>query len=79
MLQGDEMSRLENLRKARGFSQSQVQNLTGIDRSNYSKIERGRRSLTLDQCVRLALALDSSIDYLLGRTDDPAPYLRASE
>lgn len=71
------MSRLRDLRKNRGFSQRTMQRLTGIDQSNYSKIEREKREPSLDQCIRIALALDTSIDYLLGRTDDPAPYPRA--
>ena len=33
--------RLKDLRKKRGFSQVKIQMLTGIDQSNYSKLERG--------------------------------------
>ena len=56
------MSRLKDLRKAKGLSQLQMQMLTGIDQSDYSKIERGKRNLSFGQCRRIALALDTSMD-----------------
>ena len=68
------MSRLKELRKARGYSQVKMQMLTGIDQSDYSKIENGRRNMSVEQCRRLAAALETSMDYLAGRTDDPRPY-----
>lgn len=73
------MSRLKELRKDCGFSQVKMQMLTGIDQSDYSKIENGKRSMSFEQCRRIALALGTSMDYLAGLTDDPAPYPRASK
>ena len=63
------MSRLRELRKERGFTQVKMQMLTGIDQSAYSKIERGERYLSFEQCRRVALALNTSMDYLAGLTD----------
>ena len=48
--------------------------LTGIDKSDYSKIESGKRNLSFEQNRQLAEALETSMDYLAGRTDEPAPY-----
>ena len=73
------MSRLKKLRKERGFSQIKMQMLTGIDQSDYSKIETGKRSMSFEQCRRVALALETSMDYLVGLTDDPKPYPRSPE
>ena len=58
------MSRLRDLRKERGFTQVKMQMLTGIDQSDYSKLETGKRNFTFEQCRRIALALNTSMDYL---------------
>ena len=73
------MSRLQDLRKERGFTQIKMQMLIGIDQSAYSKIERGERYLSFEQCRRVALALDTSMDYLAGLTDEKKPYPRAEQ
>lgn len=77
MDRGDEMSRLRQLRKERGYTQVKMQMLTGIDQSDYSKIESGKRYYTFEQCVRIAIALDTSMDYLAGITDVKEPYPRS--
>lgn len=73
------MSRMKELREAKGLTQLQMQMLTGIDQSDYSKIKSGRRNLSFGQCRRVALALDTSMDYLAGLTDQPEPYPRAKQ
>lgn len=73
------MCRLRELRKAKGYSQLKMQMLTGIDQSDYSKIESGKRHLSYEQCKRIALALGTSMDYLAGLTDDPKPYPRSQD
>ena len=71
--------RLKQLRKQRGIAQVKMQMLTGIDQSDYSKIESGRRYYTFEQCRRIALALGTSMDYLAGLTDDSRPYPRSED
>ncbi len=56
------MSRLKDLRKSKGYTQLKMQMLTGIDQSDYSKIESGKRYLTFEQCKKIAIALDTSMD-----------------
>ena len=70
------MSRLKDLRKSKNYAQENIEELTGIDQSDYSKIERGTRYLSFEQCKRLAIVLDTSMDYLAGLTDTPEPYER---
>ena len=74
---GDKMTRLKALRKERGFTQVKMQMLTGIDQSDYSKIEIGSRHFMFEQCKRIAVALDTSMDYLAGLTDEKKPYPRS--
>ena len=70
------MSRLKELRKMRGYTQIKMQMLTGIDQNDYSKIENGKRYYTFEQCKKIAIALDTSMDYLAGLTDEIKPYKR---
>ena len=70
------MNRLRELRKERGFTQIKMQMLTGIDQSDYSKLETGKGYYTFEQLKKLALALDTSMDYLAGLTDEKKPYPR---
>ena len=71
-------NRLKQLRKKRGYTQVKMQMLTGIDQSDYSKIENGKRYYTFEQCRKIAIALDTSMDYLAGLTDDEKPYPRTN-
>ncbi len=41
------MNRLKELRLKKGITQMEVQMETGIDQSNYSKMENGKREPTL--------------------------------
>lgn len=68
------MNRIKLLRKEKGYTQVKMQMLTGIDQSDYSKIENGKRYMTFEQCRKLAVALDTSMDYLAGLTDEKRPY-----
>lgn len=76
IIMGDKMSRLKELRKEKGLTQVQMQFLTGIDQSDYSKIENGKRYYTFEQCKRIAIALDTSMDFLAELTDEKKPYPR---
>ena len=73
------MGRLTELRKERGYTQIKMQMLTGIDQSDYSKIESGKRYYTFEQCKRIAMALQTSMDYLAGLTDVQDPYPRKAD
>ncbi|MBQ9981663.1 MAG: helix-turn-helix transcriptional regulator [Oscillospiraceae bacterium] len=68
------MKRLKELRIENGYTQLQMQMKTGIDQSDYSKIERGSRELTLKQAIIIAKLFNTSIDYLVELTDEKAPY-----
>ena len=73
------MFRLEKLRKDLRLTQIAVPRITGIDQSNYSKIERGLVAPTFDQCILLAKLFKTSMDYIAGLTDDPEPHTRSTK
>lgn len=70
------MERIKKMRIEKGFTQLQVQMKTGIDQSDYSKIERGMRYPTVEQLISLSKLFGTSIDYLLEQTDEEKPYPR---
>lgn len=68
--------RLKMLRKKKGLTQVKIQILTGIDQSDYSKLETGRRYPTVEQAKRLAVVLETSTDFIFCLTDEDKPYPR---
>ena len=70
------MNKLKELRIKKGYTQIKMQMLTGIDQSDYSKLENGKRYFTFEQLRKLAIALDTSMDYLADLTDEQKPYPR---
>ncbi|MGE5574013.1 MAG: helix-turn-helix domain-containing protein [Bacteroidota bacterium] len=63
--------RLAKLRAARGLSQYRLAELLGFSRGQISNYEQGSREPDHATLQKLADFFDVSIDYLLGRTDDP--------
>lgn len=71
--------RLKILREKKGYTQIKIQLLTGIDQSDYSKLETGVRYPTVEQAKRLAIVLDTSTDFIFGLTDEARPYPREDD
>lgn len=65
------MERLIELRKNRGLLQKEVAKEIGVDRTTYVKYEKGDIALTDTMLIILADYFSVSVDYLLGRTDNP--------
>ncbi len=49
---------IQNFRKSKGLSQEVLSGLADLDRTHYSKIERGLRSPNLNTLFKIAYALD---------------------
>lgn len=64
--------RLRDLRTKHGLSQARFGAVLGISKPAISDIERGRRTTTIDKLVEIADFFDVSLDYLVGRSDDPS-------
>lgn len=67
---------VKELRKDKNLTQSDVARYFGIIAPLYCMYETGTRKMSLDMLCALADLLDTSTDYILGRTDDPRPYKR---
>ena len=65
--------RVRVLRESRGMNQSDLARKTGIVRSQISRIEKEERpGVGAAMIGDLAQALGTTVDYLLGLTDDPS-------
>ena len=72
----DMILRIRDLREDRDLKQREIAELLLCDQSLYSKYEQGERELPLHLAIQLAEFYDVSVDYLVGLTDEPAPYPR---
>ena len=70
------MLRLKDLREDKDLKQEEVANLLGISQTNYSKYELGKINIPINSLIVLADFYDTSIDYLLGITNDVKSYSR---
>lgn len=62
---------LKKLRIDNKFTQKQISEYLEIHPNSYQSIEYGKTKPSLDTIFNLANYFDVSIDYLLGRTDNP--------
>lgn len=65
--------RLALLRKKKNKTQEDMAKLLGITRPAYTAYETGRRQPDYGTLINLADYFNTTLDYLLGRTDDPSP------
>jgi transcriptional regulator with XRE-family HTH domain len=71
-------TRIRNLREDNDLTQAQLGKLLNISQVAYSYYELNKRSIPLELLSSLADYYNTSIDYLLYRTDEPAPYPKSS-
>lgn len=64
-------TRLKLLRKSKGLTLEQLGNDINSTRATLSNYETESKRPSLDMVIRLADYFQVSIDYLVGRTDDP--------
>ncbi|MBE7008608.1 MAG: helix-turn-helix transcriptional regulator [Ruminococcaceae bacterium] len=69
--------RLKSCRKAAGLTQWEVAVYCDITEKAYQNYELMTREPRLEILVKIADKFNVSLDYLVGRTDDPRPYPRA--
>ena len=62
------------MREDRDLSQTDVAQAIGISQRKYSYLETGTQQWTDELLVQLAVYYQTSVDYLLGLTDEEAPY-----
>ena len=66
--------RIRDLREDSDWSQTEPAKLLGMSQTGYSKYETGENDVPAAILEQLADLYHTSVDYLLGRTDQRKPY-----
>ena len=64
------MNRLKELRESKNMTQVRLSIELGVSQETISGYEIGKASPPADMLIKLADVLDTSVDYILGRTDN---------
>ncbi len=70
-------NRIKDMREDKDIPQKELAKYLGVHQTTYSSYEIGKLSLTADALIKLAAYYKTSIDYLLGITDEKKPYPKA--
>lgn len=65
--------RLHDLREDKDIAQKELAKFLNMSQTGYSKYETGEHDIPTQVLIKLADFYQTSIDYILGRTDDPTP------
>ena len=65
---------IRNLREDRDLTQQDMADILHINRRTYSAYENGVNSMTPETLLKIAEFHNTSVDYLLGRTNIKTPY-----
>ena len=66
--------RIRDLREDRDWTQVQVAKMLHMSQPGYSKYETGENDIPTAILIHLARIYNTSIDYLLGETNNPKRY-----
>ena len=68
--------RIRDMSEDRDFTQSKLAELLNCTQQTYSRYETGEITIDINSLEKLALFYGTSIDYLVGLTNNPKPYSR---
>lgn len=71
--------RLKDLREDKDLLQKNIADLLEVSQAQYSRMELGINQLSYEKLIKLATFYNTSIDYILGLTNEKKPYPRVKE
>lgn len=69
-------NRIKDLREDKDLFQKDLANVLNVTQAQYSRIETNENQLSYDGLIKLANFYNTSIDYILGITNEKKPYPR---
>lgn len=73
------IKRLKDLREDKDLYQKEIAKILNTTQQVYSEYEIGKRLIPIDKLDKLATFYNTSIDYIIGRTDIKKPYPETKE
>ena len=71
-----EFKRLKDLREDKDLYQKDIAKILQISQQYYSEYEKGNRTIPIEYLIILAKYYETSVDYIVGLTDEIRPYKR---
>lgn len=68
--------RIRDLREDKDIKQRELAKILDVDQSTYSDYENGETNISINSLIKLAQFYETSIDYMVGKTDEKKPYPR---
>lgn len=69
-------NRIKDIHNDCGLSQSHVAGELGVAQNTMSQYETGERNIPNEAIIKIAIIYKTSINYLLGLTDEKRPYTK---
>lgn len=66
--------RIKDLREDKDLTQTEIAKMLGMSQTGYSKYETGENDIPTSILIKLAEFYTTSVDYILGLTDNPKRY-----
>lgn len=67
------MYRLRDLREDNDLTQAEIAKALHVTQRAYSRYESGNHNIPTQILIQLSIFYETSIDYILGRTNNPKP------
>lgn len=71
--------RIRDLREDHDLTQTQIDKILNMSQTGYSQYEIGKNDIPTKILIELSKYYNTSIDYLLGVTDEIKPYPRSKK
>ena len=68
------IERLKEIREDKDYKQSDIAKVLNTTQQQYSKYELGLQVIPVERLVKLAKFYNTSVDYLIGLTNERKPY-----
>lgn len=70
------MLRLKDLREDNDYTQAKIATILNCKQNTYQQYESEKRQIPIEALKKLAILYNTSVDYLIGFTNETKPYSR---